>query len=179
MVYYILNNKVVLSSEKDVVVIPDAIIYETDKIIEDFENYIYNPITKKLEFSETLKNTNIKNNLEVLKQQKIQELKNKKDENIKHLIVQLSNGIKLNADDKSQEKIKSAILILEDNEKMTWVDYQNNSVELTKKDFLEALKLAVNEETKIMVKYNDLRKKINQAQTIDEVNQINIDNFNA
>ena len=175
--YYIFNNKIIAKSEKDILNIPGAKVKFFPEDIQDFENYKYDENEDKIKFSQEFKIKIDKEKLQEEKIKKIKELKEKRENKIKKIKVRLINGAILDADPKSQEKFKNCVLTLDDSEKEFWIDADNNKTELSKEDFIEALKLARREETKIIIKFQQLREKINQAQTFNELNQIDIDDF--
>ncbi len=107
------------------------------------------------------------------KKNKINYLKQTRDKFVNEIIVTLETGERLDGNELAQTRMSRAIQALpDDTTTLDWIDANNNTVQLTKPKFSEALVLAGQEQTKIYVKYNDLRAKVNNATTIEEVEAI-------
>lgn len=104
------------------------------------------------------------------KQDKINELKQKRDKKIKEIVVTLENGKQLNGDELAQTRFARAIQALpDDTTTIDWIDYSNKTIKLTKLELQEALTKAGQEETNIYVNYNMQRQEVLNATSICEI----------
>jgi len=87
--------------------------------------------------------------------------------------ITLNNRKELNGDEKSQDRMNRAINGLPDDTTIiSWIDYNNEIIELTKPELKEALQRAGQAQTEIFIKYNELRKQLDNAKTIEEIESI-------
>ena len=78
-------------------------------------------------------------------------------------------------DDKSRDRIAIARQALMDNEGMEsilWTTADNQRVPLTVEDFAEINSMAAYRSNSLHIKYNELKVRVNEAQTVEEVNEI-------
>ncbi len=122
---------------------------------------------------EEIKQKEEENKLDQIKQAKINYIKQTRTDLVNKIIITLNNGKELNGDEDSQDRINRAINGLpDDTTTINWIDYNNETIELTKPELKEALQKAGQAQTEIFVKYNELRKQVNEATTIEEVEAI-------
>jgi len=68
------------------------------------------------------------------------------------ITVTLNNGIELDGDELSQNRLARALLVIEDDSIISWIALDNTIVQLTKADVKEALKLALEAQSVIFLK---------------------------
>ena len=81
------------------------------------------------------------------------ELKQVRDARVNSIIVTLTSGVRIDGNEPSQSRLSRAVLGLSDSETISWIDADNNPVELTKADCAEALRLSGEAQTAIYVEY--------------------------
>ena len=105
----------------------------------------------------------------------ISKTKTTRDSKVKAIVVKLSSGVSLDADEKSQERISRATSRMLETDIIKWIDADNNVVTLKKQDLQEALKLAGEAQEYIYVTYAALRDKINNCSSIQELQEMEND----
>jgi hypothetical protein len=111
--------------------------------------------------------------LEEVKAQKISELKGIRDTKEVEP-VQTDKGL-FDYDDKSRDRLAIARQALTDNEGMEsilWTTADNQRVPLTVEDFAEINSMAAYRSNSLHIKYNELKIKVNEAQTTEEVEAV-------
>lgn len=111
--------------------------------------------------------------LDDIKEKKIAELKHARDtEEVEP--IQTSKGL-FDYDDKSRDRLAIARQALMDNEGMEsilWTTADNQRVPLTVEDFAEINSMAAYRSNSLHIKYNELKVEVNEAQTVEEINEI-------
>lgn len=111
--------------------------------------------------------------LDEVKAQKIAEFKSIRDTKEVEPI-QTDKG-SFDYDDKSRDRLAIARQALMDNEGMEsilWTTADNQRVPLTVEDFAEINSMAAYRSNSLHIKYNELKVEVNEAQTVEEVNEI-------
>jgi len=125
------------------------------------------------------KNTIVKNGVLAISEEK--KLKDKKQHKKQEIEIQyerkLSQPIKYNnnyfhADAKSREIMKDIVIGADDTFETQWKTYDKTYVKITKQDLKNILKLIVDRGEKLFFEKEAIKKKIEQAQTIEELNAI-------
>ena len=108
--------------------------------------------------------------LEHFKQKLIKELKEKRDKQVSQIVVTLDSGEQLNGDEIAQTRMTRALNGLPDDEtEIDWIDYNNNTIKLTRPKLREALQKAGQAQTEIYVEYNNKRQEILQAESLEKL----------
>jgi len=152
---------------------------EKEKQDENFEpNETYEEILKAIANNEIEEDPTY---LDRLKKQKIKELNNARDTELANLKVKftLQDGqeAEFDADETSQTRLTRALLTralngLKDGEKIVWIGTDYKIYELTKEDCYNGLRVAGELQTQLFAKCAELKGKVLQAQTEDEVKAV-------
>jgi len=154
--YKIKNNELIIGTGYK---IPDGFIeYDRDNPPQDFLDLLK------------------KENLENAKKQKTKELNNIRNKKLKNLkvkfILQDGQEAEFDADEISQTRLARAISALKDSEKIAWIGADYKVYKLTKEDCLSGLRIAGELQTKLFAKCAELKAKILQAQTEEEIEAV-------
>jgi len=152
----------------------DAYKAEKEKQDENFvENHVYEEILKAIENGEIEKDPTF---LDRLKKQKVKELNSARDTELANLKVKftLQDGqeAEFDADETSQTRLTRALSALKDDEKIKWIGTDYKIYELTKEDCYNGLRVAGELQTQLFAKCAELKAKVLQAQTEDEVKAV-------
>ncbi len=111
--------------------------------------------------------------LEYFKNKKINYLKQMRDKLVNEIAVTLESGEYLDGNELAQTRMSRAIQALpDDTTTLDWIDTNNNTIQLTKPKFKEALVLAGQKQTEIFTKFNSLREQVNDATSVEEIEKI-------
>jgi len=111
--------------------------------------------------------------LEYFKNKKIKQLKSIRDKLVNEIKITLESGEYLDGNELAQTRMSRAIQALpDDTTTLDWIDTNNNTIQLTKPKFKEALVLAGQKQTGIFTKFNSLREQVNDATSVEEIEKI-------
>lgn len=127
-----------------------------DVIVEDVvlqDNEVKTPSALVLEEGKIIQRYSISAQYtpEQLASRQLSEMKSLRDSSVKAIRVTLANGITLDGDEKSQERLARAVMVMGDEELAPWIDADNNLQSLSKSDVLEGLGLAGREMSRIWI----------------------------